>query len=449
MSAAVAGRKNMQQLIQLRWLAVIGQVATITIALMVFHITLPLPAMVAVLLFLVVLNVLSLARLGLPSDVRNGELLLSLLFDVVALTAQLYLSGGATNPFISLYLLQVTLGAVLVEAWSTWAVVAVSGAGFALLTMLYKPLVLPPDAGLNLFQLHIVGMLACFLLDAALVVVFMNRITLNLRERDARLADLRQQAAEEGHIVRMGLLASGAAHELGTPLSTLSVILNDWRREPALRANPEWLQELRDMEEEVKRCKAIVTGVLVSAGQARGERADVTTVKAFLDEIVKDWRAKKMAPNMSYQRDFTDNVLIVADSTLKQVIFNVLDNAAEASGDGVTLKASCVNDVLTVTVTDHGPGFSPDVLEQLGRPYQSTKGRLGGGLGLFLVVNVLRKLGGHVDARNSSAGAIVTMSLPLAALSPNTSRPPCVKNDAAFDHCSDLRSPKSAQWRAQ
>lgn len=419
LSAAVAGRKNMQQLIQLRWLAVGGQIATIITALMVFHITLPLPAMSLVLAFLVLLNGLSIARLKVPSAVRNSELLLSLLLDVVALTAQLYLSGGATNPFIYLYLLQVTLGAVLVEAWSTWAVVAVSGAGFALLTILYEPLGLPPDARLDLFQLHIFGMLTCFLLDAALVVIFMNRITLNLRERDARLADLRQQAAEEEHIVRMGLLASGAAHELGTPLATLSVILNDWGREPALRANAEWLQELQDMEEEVKRCKAIVTGVLVSAGQARGERADVTTVKAFLDEVVDDWRAKKMVSNINYQREFTDDVLIVADSALKQVIFNVLDNAAEASRDQVTLRASRVEDALTITVSDHGRGFSAEVLEQLGRPYQSTKGRLGGGLGLFLVVNVLRKLGGHVDARNTGSGAVVTMSLPLTSLSPS------------------------------
>ena len=76
-------------------------------------------------------------------------------------------------------------------------------------------------------------MLVCFVLDAALLVVFVTRINRNLRERDAQLADLRQHAAEEDHIVRMGLLASGAAHELGTPLASLSVILGDWRRMPA------------------------------------------------------------------------------------------------------------------------------------------------------------------------------------------------------------------------
>src|SRR3546814_7682075 len=78
-----------------------------------------------------------------------------------------------------------------------------------------------------MFSLHLTGMLACFLLDAVLLVVFVTRVSRNLRERDAHVAAMRQHAAEESHIVRMGLLASGAAHELGTPLSSLSVLLGD------------------------------------------------------------------------------------------------------------------------------------------------------------------------------------------------------------------------------
>jgi two-component system sensor histidine kinase RegB len=411
-----AGHKNMLQLIQLRWIAVLGQVLTIAGTEGLLRIRLPLAQMALVLAFLIALNIASLGRLRAAAPVRNGELLAALLFDVLALTALLYLSGGATNPFISLYLLQVTISAVLLEAWSTWAVVVVAGAAFALLTVVFRPLQLPPGLGADLFQLHILGMFVCFILDAALVVVFMNRISANLRARDARLADLRQQAAEEGHILRMGLLASGAAHELGTPLATLAVILNDWRRLPALAADAELRQELEDMEAEVQRCKAIVTGILMSAGEARGEGADVTTVKAFLDEVVEDWRARRLVRQLVYDQGFTEDVLIVADSALKQVLFNVLDNAAEASPDWVALTTAREGDSLVIVVADHGPGFRPEVLENLGKPYQSTKGRRGGGLGLFLVVNVLRKLGGQVTADNGPAGAEVRLTLPLAAL---------------------------------
>jgi two-component system, sensor histidine kinase RegB len=411
------GRKNMVQLIQLRWIAVVGQVATIVGVRWLLGVHLPLPAMAAVLVSLALLNVVSMLRLRNPAEVGNAELFLALVLDVVALTAQLYLSGGATNPFVSLYLLQVMLSAVLLETWSTWALVGLTGACLTGLMVVYRPLQLPPEQAGQLFALHVQGILICFLLDAALLVVFVMRIGRNLRARDARLADMRQRAAEEDHIVRMGLLASGAAHELGTPLATLSVILNDWRRVPVLANNPDLLEEIDDMEAEVRRCKAIVTGILLSAGEARGENPVITTVTTFLDEIVNDWRATRTVDEFVYDDTFGDDQPIISDSALKQVICNVLDNAADASPRWISFSAERKADALVLSVRDAGPGFTPEVLANLGKPYHSTKGRLGGGLGLFLVVNVLRKLGGGVTARNrTGGGAAVVLTLPLASL---------------------------------
>jgi two-component system sensor histidine kinase RegB len=281
----------------------------------------------------------------------------------------------------------------------------------------YHPLDLIEYQGLGFLSLHILGMLICFAINAALLVVFVTRINRNLRQRDARLADMRQHAAEEDHIVRMGLLASGAAHELGTPLATLSIILGDWRRMPALTADPELAQEIEAMQAEVGRCKSIVTGILMSAGETRGESAEMTTMMAFLDGLVDDWRAARPTATLSYSNLFGSDLAIVSESTLKQVVFNVLDNAFEASPAWVGFTAANEGDMLVLTVTDRGPGFEPDILGRIGKPYHSTKGRPGGGLGLFLVFNVVRKLGGYVKAGNrEGGGAIVTLALPLAAL---------------------------------
>ncbi|WP_084197263.1 ATP-binding protein [Solimonas soli] len=409
----------MLQLIQLRWIAVVGQILTIGFVEFVFGVALPLLPMLLVVSGLVVLNLFSLLRPRAQGDVSNGALFAGLLVDVAALTALLYFSGGATNPFVFLYPLQVTLAAVLLEAWSTWTLVAITSLCFAGLTLFYVPLQLPSGSHEELFQLHIIGMLICFVMDVALLVVFMTRINRNLRARDARLADLRQRAAEEDHIVRMGLLASGAAHELGTPLATLSVILGDWKRMPVFRESPELLAEIEDMQAEVKRCKTIVTGILLSAGEARGEHPEVTTIAAFFDDLVEDWTATRPVRELAYELQIDDDERsIVSDSALKQILGNVLDNALEASPDWVGFKVSGDDDSLTLAVRDRGPGFAPEMLAQLGKPYQSSKGRPGGGLGLFLVVNVVRKLGGRVEARNvEGGGAMVTLRLPLAALS--------------------------------
>jgi two-component system sensor histidine kinase RegB len=408
--------KNMLLLIQLRWIAVAGQIVTIVFVATVLKIDLPLVPMATITFGLVVLNVASLLWLRNGADVGDFGLFVGLLLDVVALTAQLYLSGGATNPFVFLYLLQVTLAAVLLDARLTFTVLIATCASFALLTRFYRPLELP-SGGADLFELHIIGMLVCFVLDAALLFAFVTRITRNARERDARLAALKQHAAEEDHIVRMGLLASGAAHELGTPLASLSVILGDWRRMPAIASNSELLSEVEDMQAAVKRCKSILTGVLLSAGEARGEAPRVTTVATFLDELVEEWRAARAPETFDYRNDFGADLSIVSDSTLKQIIFNVLDNAYDSSPTWIGITVDRDGDTLVLRISDRGSGFAPRMLAEFGKPYRSSKGRPGGGLGLFLVVNVIRKLGGSVSAVNRpDGGASVTLRLPLAAL---------------------------------
>src|SRR5690606_32156678 len=150
-----------------------------------------------------------------------------------------------------------------------------------------QPLTLPAGYGAGgFFSLYVQGMLICFLLNAGLLVTFITRISANLRAGDLELANLRQVAAEKEHIVRMGLLASGAAHELGTPLATLSVILGDWKRMKQVAADPVMLEEIEEMQAQLKRCKTIVSGILLSAGEVRGEASSKTTIRTFLDQLV-------------------------------------------------------------------------------------------------------------------------------------------------------------------
>jgi two-component system sensor histidine kinase RegB len=411
------GRKNMHLLIQLRWIAVIGQIATIEFAVYGLGIDLPLRMMLVALGILLAFNTVSLLRWRTRSTFSQTELFVSLLVDVAMLTAQLYLSGGASNPFVFLYLLQVTLGAVLLKPTFVWSLFAITTTCFAALAGFAHPLALPPDHDHGLSSLYLQGTLICFVLNAVLLVTFITRINKNLREQDARLAGLRQRAAEEEHIVRMGLLASGAAHELGTPLATLAVILGDWRRMPAFTQDTELLQEVTEMETQLQRCKTIVSGILLSAGETRGESSSATTITTFMDELVEEWRHTRVRAALHYVNQFGVDMPVVSDSAVKQMIFNVLDNALESSGQWLHLAVSREGGNLVLRCTDRGPGFSPATLAQFGKPYNSSKGRPGGGLGLFLVVNVARTLGGAVTAANPpQGGACVTIKLPLAAM---------------------------------
>ena len=413
-----SGHKNMQQLIQLRWIAVVGQITTIAVVTVIFGIDLPLRHMLEVLVCLVAFNIASHLRWHERPYVSNKELFLAMLVDVGTLTAQLYLSGGTTNPFIFLYLLQVILSAMLLEAWSTWSIVAITSVCLVGLTLFSSPLTLSYDHELRFFSLYVQGMLICFTLNGVLLAFFMTRIRRNLRAGDARLAEFRKRALEEEHIVRMGLLASGAAHELGTPLATLSVILGDWKRMPEFTNNKVLLEEIAEMETQLQRCKSIVSSILLSAGEARGESSVKTTLSTFLDDLATEWRKSRPVASFEYTNRIAHDVPVVFDSVLKQMICNVLDNAFEASPKFVSLDVSRQGDTLTMRIADKGPGFTPAMLTQIGKPYQSSKGRPGSGLGLFLVVNVARKLGGTVNASNrEEGGALLELTLPLAAIS--------------------------------
>ncbi|CAN7423181.1 ATP-binding protein [Pseudoxanthomonas sp. LjRoot143] len=412
-----AGVRNMQQLIQLRWIAVVGQVATILVVQYGLDIALPLGLMCGVLAALAVFNLVSHLWWRRSEQVSSVALLIGLLVDVASLTIQLYLSGGITNPFVFLYLLQVVLGTVLLRAPLSWVIAAAAAVCVTGLTLVRTPLELTVEPARGLADHYVQGLLICFLLIASLLVVFITRIGRILRERDARLAELRQRAAEEDHIVRMGLLASGAAHELGTPLSTLSVILGDWQHLPTMASDGELHNDVLEMQAQVARCKSIVTNILLAAGGPRAEAPTETTLHAMLDDLADEWRDARNPPSFRYSNRCDVDPDIVSDVGLRQMVFNVLDNALESSPHWVAMDARCDGDMLVIEISDAGTGFVADVLQRVGTPYNTSKGRPGGGLGLFLSVNVARTLGGSLTAKNRpQGGAIVTLALPLAAI---------------------------------
>lgn len=408
-----AARRNLLLLVQLRWLAVLGQLTTILGVHLLFGVRLPLVPMLVTVGVLVSLNLAMYpARALRPAT--NGQVMAGLLVDVSCLTMLLYLSGGATNPFVSLYLLQVVLGAVLLETASSWVLVVLTSAAFAFLAVVHRPLPLPAMLSTSLSGAFLFALWFNYTLTATLIVQFVTRIARNLRDRDARLAELRQRAAEEEHIVRMGLLASGAAHELGTPLATISVALGDWRADQKIAQDPQLRAEVADMQAEVARCKAIVAGILFAAGEISGEAPERTTLRRFVTGLVEGWPR-----NDSVILDYRlgSDLPIVADRALGQSIVNLLDNAVEAGATRIRLSVGQQNEALVLSVRDDGRGFPQEILPRIGDPYNSSKDRQGAGLGLFLTHNVLRTLGGTLTARNCEAGgAEVLLRVPQAAL---------------------------------
>jgi two-component system sensor histidine kinase RegB len=223
-------RQNLLQLICLRLIAIFGQVATILLVNYFLHIELPLMAMFLALLLLVFVNFVSFYRYKFQKNISNKSLFIELLFDVAALTSQLYFSGGISNPFISLFLLQVIIAAILLQRIYAWLIATITIFCYIWLSFNYQELhAFHHHEDGNLFNLHLHGMLISYVFAAILLLIFVTKIIKNLKEGDEKINLLKRQSLEKEQVIRMGLLATGAAHELGTPLSTISVILGDWK----------------------------------------------------------------------------------------------------------------------------------------------------------------------------------------------------------------------------
>lgn len=418
--SALTRSRNLMQLVHLRWMAIYGQVFTIFAVHWGLGLTLPLAPMLSLLLVLVAVNIFNAERARSNSAIPDGEIFASILIDVAVLTGQLYLAGGGSNPFLHLYLLQVVLVAALLKPAYAWTLAALSSLCIALLNVWYIPLNFGTFDSAEQSYLYAFGVVVCYALNVVLLLNFGVRIARNNRLRDERLARLRQQAVEADHIMRIGLLASGAAHELGTPLATLSVILGDWQHLPAVAADAEMREDLGSMQQQLERCKKIVSGILLAAGQVRAESAQHLPLRRYLADLLAYWQQTRKPADFSSTLAAFDDQTIVANGVLSQMMDNVLDNALEAAPKGaVRVTVWVERDALKFQVKDSGPGFAPEILRHMGQPYQSTKSRPGSGLGLFLSFNVARAYGGSIEASNPQAGgAEVLITLPLKAVRP-------------------------------
>jgi len=407
-------RKNLLQLLWLRLIAIFGQVATILFVHYFLHIALPLTTMFSVLLLLVIINCLSFYRYKFQENISDKSLFIELLFDVIALTSQLYFSGGISNPFISLFLLQVIIGAILLQRIYAWLIAIITILCYIWLSFNYQELHAfhhHEEEG-NLFNLHLHGMLISYIFAAILLLIFVTKIIKNLREGDEKINFLKRKSLEKEQVIRMGLLATGAAHELSTPLSTISVILGDWKE---MNLKKDLIEDVEMIETQLSRCKKILSKILIDSGKERLDQATIVPVKEVFDKFIKEWTESRKPENLIYDFEGKSDKKILLDDILTQAFFNIFDNALEASPAFISVSVLVTNDNIVVSVEDKGKGFDYEIIKQIGKPNLTTKNS--SGLGLFLALNTLHRIDGDLKIENLSAGgAKVLITIPLKNL---------------------------------
>ena len=343
---------------------------------------------------------------------------IQLLVDIFTLSVLLYLTGGSSNPFVSLFMLPVTFAAAMLRPMYIWIIAGTAIASYTTLMYFYQPMMLWEHHGHG-FMLHVWGMWAGFLLSAGLVAYFVSRIGNTLKDRNQLLASAREHALESEKLVALGTLAAGTAHELGTPLATIAILANDL--EKATRDDSRISKKLGLLRGQVSRCKEILSRMAASTGQSRADQGEPVTVNNYLEDILEEWL--KTRPEVAAESDFKGidpAPQIIADRTVTQAILNILNNAADASTDLIKIEGSWDNEVLNIQIHDKGTGLPADLEDKIGEePFISTKSpEKGLGLGLYLAKTTLVRLGGNVLLKNrdDSAGVTAELTIPLTQL---------------------------------
>ena len=406
--------KNLQRLFLLRNISIIGQCLTLGIVYWTIDIIIPWTPMISVIALLALLNLLTWIRMHRKWPVSHLEFFLQLLIDVLALSTLLYFSGGSTNPFISLYLLPLTIAAATLPWRYTWVMAVITIACYTLLLFNYIPL--PHDHSNHLieFALHVSGMWLAFVLSTVIIAWFVVKMSASIRERDQDLAKAREQALRNEQIIALGTLAAGAAHELGTPLSTMAVVTRELQQE--YTQDHEFQNNICILRNQITHCKQTLTQLLAKAGQTRTEHGSELPVDEFLHQILDKWKLIRPSVQFTYQStDIQPVPKIMDNQLLNQSILNLLNNAADASSKCIEIKSKWYNSLLHLEIIDDGEGLSAEAMQRAGEAFFSSKtpGQ-GFGIGLFLANANIERFGGSVRLFNlENGGACTQVVLPL------------------------------------
>lgn len=405
--------KNLQRLFLLRNIVIAVQCLTFALAYWVLEMELPWAEMVAVAVILAILNLVTWIRLRRKWPVSSMEFFAQLLVDVLALSALLYFSGGSTNPFISLYLLPLTIAAAALPWAYTWVMAGITISCYTLLLFYYVPLPHNHEEHGSEFIMHVSGMWLAFVLSTVLIAWFVVKMGISIRERDKDLALAREQALRNEQIIALGTLAAGAAHELGTPLATMAIVTGELQNEYI--ENNEFQNNVSILRDQITHCKHTLTQLLADAGQARAEDASGQAVDYFLRQVLDKWQLMRPSVQFTYRGSGIQPApQILNTQLLSQSILNLLNNAADASLKHIEIEVSWNYQELHLQILDDGDGLSGEAVQRAGQPFFTTKARGHGfGIGLFLANANIERFGGRVRLTNREGGACTQVILPL------------------------------------
>ncbi len=413
---------HLHRLFLFRSSMVVAELLFLTIATRIWIGTYPYPEIMTVIFVYTLFNLIAWVKRPQTESISSLHLFLHLCIDVAALTLLLYYIGGANNPFVSLLLLPLLLVAAVLPKTYIWGMAGLTTMSYALLMLFqYHHQTMKHMAGMAMdmhnaspLNAHAVGMAISFLFSVAVILFFVVTMAEALRDRERKLTQAHEKSLKDEHVIALGTLAAGAAHELGTPLGTMAILTKEMEHEYA--DDVELLEQIQILREQVDRCKTTISQMSSSAGELRATGSQNVAISDYLQSLCTSWQVEHPQTKLEVQMPKQTSPSLVVDNTLQQALINLLNNAAQASPKRITLNTTWdeqLDSQLHIHIRDYGSGLSDEVQQSLGKPFFTTKAD-GQGLGFYLAQAVITRMGGDIHINNhEEGGAIVSITLPL------------------------------------
>ncbi|HEX3161269.1 MAG TPA: ActS/PrrB/RegB family redox-sensitive histidine kinase [Pseudolabrys sp.] len=413
-------RRNVRldTLVRLRWLAIIGQTTAVLAVYYGLDFELPIYACLAAIALAAWLNVALRLRFHLTQRLEPDRAAWLLAFDIAELAVLLFLTGGLQNPFAFMFLGPVLLSATALPPRYTLTLGAFAVGCATVLVFVHYPLPWDSDDPLQLPPIYMMGVWLCILLAIGFIGVYAWQITEESRQLTDALAATELVLAREQHLSQLDGLAAAAAHELGTPLSTISVIARELER--AIAPHAPHGDDVRLLREQATRCRDILAKLTeLSAG---GEPFDRMPLTALIEEVVAPHRNFGVAIAVNTPSDRDAEPVGARNPAILYGLGNLLENAVDFAANQVAVNVQWDELTVDITISDDGPGFAPEILGRMGEPYVTSRHHQpddtseessGLGLGFFIAKTLLERSGATLSFQNRPAaerGAIVRLS---------------------------------------
>ena len=399
-------------LVILRWIAIIGQYFSISLVFFILNFELPF-FYCSLIVFIVVITNFYLQFFEKKNQLSNAKASSYLLYDLIQLSGLLFFTGGATNPFVILLIIPAITSSTFLSLKSTVNLSIITIVILIVLTINHFPLPHFEELHFHVPNYYLYSIPVAIIIGLIFLTYFGTRFGVESRKRTEALNRLELILAKEHELESIGLQAAAAAHSLGTPLSTISVVAKELEKE--IGNNPQYTKDINLILSQTKRCSEILKNL--SQDQFKEDNF-LSNIKIgnLLDEVVRSFSeiSEKKILLIKEQNELDPQIAKTLEITYG--LRNFIGNAVKYSNSFVEINLKSNDTVTEVRVSDDGPGFSDDVKDVLGEPYIRSKNKIissksGLGLGTFIGKTLLERMKANVRFSNSIKlnGAMVTI----------------------------------------